>query len=227
MPASKIALFDLDDTLTDHAAAFALWAAEFSQATGIPHPWITEADARHAGARYAFFADIKETFGIQKSIAAQHVAYQERTAELVPHRPEVCAALEALTADGWSLGVVTNGSPAAQRTKLEVSRLDRFFTTVVISGDYGVRKPHEALFRLALDDLQADKDTWTAMIGDCLATDIAGGLRAGLHTIWVSHGRSRRRGDPVPHHTVHTTVDACEWLSVAVDVPPPLPALTH
>ncbi|MEU5958205.1 HAD-IA family hydrolase [Streptomyces sp. NPDC047525] len=210
--ALKVALFDLDATLTDHAAAFDLWAEEFAETTGFPLQWILQAEERHAGARHEFFKEIKETFGAQTSIAALHATYRQRSAEMVPHRPDVCAALEELVAGGWALGVVTNGAPDAQRTKLEVARLRRYFGSVVISGEIGVRKPDRALFQLALDELQADEDAWSVMVGDGLATDIEGGLRAGLHTVWVAAGRSRRPGDPTPTHTVDNVVEACTWL---------------
>lgn len=203
----RIALFDLDNTLTDHTTAFALWAAEFSEVTGIPVPWLMAAEERHAGARHTFFEEAKRTFGIHQSVAVLHRDYRSRCAELVPHRPEVCAAIEALAEDGWVLGVVTNGAPE-QRVKLEVAQLARYFDSVVISSDYGVRKPDAALFRLAMDELRAERDSQAVMVGDDLATDIEGGLRAGLLTVWVSGGRTRHPDAPVPTHTVRDVVEA-------------------
>ena len=119
----KAALFDLDSTLTDHAAAFAAWADEFADSTSIPLAWLMRAEACHAGARHAFFANLKDTFRLQRSIASLHTDYRRRSAELVPFRPEVCSALQQLADDGWAMGVVTNGSPDAQRLKLKVTRL--------------------------------------------------------------------------------------------------------
>ncbi|WP_432156228.1 HAD family hydrolase [Streptomyces sp. bgisy153] len=212
MAVRKVALFDLDSTLTDHAAAFRSWAEEFSAVTGIPVPWLVEAEVRHAGLRHAFFADVKATWDIPQSIARMHADYRRRSAELVPRRPDVCTAVQALTEDGWALGVVTNGAPDSQRLKLEVSGLAVHFTSVIISGEFGVRKPDKALFELALDELAAGPRTWSAMVGDCLATDIAGGQQAGLNTVWVSPSRRRRPRDPIPTHTVATVTDAAQWL---------------
>jgi putative hydrolase of the HAD superfamily len=208
----KAALFDLDNTLTDHSTAFGWWATEFSDATGIPRTWLMQAEERHNGARHRFFAEIKATYDIPDSVAALYVTYRRRSAELVPHRPQICSALEELVDDGWALGVVTNGAPDAQRLKLEVAGLQRYFGSVVISGEYGVRKPDEALLHVALDELRADETTWAAMVGDCLTTDIECGLRGGLVTVWVAAGRSLNDEDPVPTHTVGTTVEACRWL---------------
>ncbi|MFJ8785875.1 HAD family hydrolase [Streptomyces sp. NPDC102476] len=202
MTVRRTALFDLDNTLTDHTTAFALWAAEFSGATGVPVSCLMKAEARHDGARHRFFEEIKNVFGVRESIASLHGAYRQRSAELVPHRPEVCAAVKALVKDGWRLGVVTNGAPDAQRTKLEVVQLDQYFGSVVISGEYGVHKPDPELFRLALDELEAHAGARTAMVGDCLATDVEGGSRAGLHTVWVAGKRARLPSDPMHTRTV-------------------------
>ncbi|MDQ0765585.1 HAD family hydrolase [Streptomyces canus] len=225
MTVRRIALFDLDNTLTDHTTAFTLWAAEFSGATGVPVPWLLKAEERHDGARHRFFEEIKNVFGVRESIAALHGAYRQRSAELVPHRPEVCAAVKALVEDGWGLGVVTNGAPDAQRAKLEVAQLDQYFGSVVISGEYGVRKPDPELFRVALDELHARAGTGAAMVGDCLATDVEGGLRAGLHTVWVAGERARLPSDPMPTRTVQTVVEAVDWLRTAALSPARAPAL--
>lgn len=130
---------------------------------------------------------------------------------MVPHRPDVCAALEELLADGWALGVVTNGAPDAQRTELEVAHLRRYFGSVVISGEIGVRKPDRALFQLALDELHADEDAWSVMVGDNPAGDIGGGHGAGLRTIWV-------RGSPWPEELAgaHLALDATSPHALAV-----------
>lgn len=194
----KAALFDLDSTLTDHAAAFARWAEEFSASTGIPLSALMRAETCHVGARHAFFAEVKNTFGLRRSIASLHADYRRRSAELVPYRPEVCAALEQLADVGWELGVVTNGSPDAQRRKLEVARLTQHFGSFVISGEYDVRKPGEALFQVALDELGVDGPAHGVMTGGCLIADISGGLRAGLRTVWIANRRTRRDLDPEP-----------------------------
>ncbi|MEU6290278.1 HAD-IA family hydrolase [Streptomyces sp. NPDC046988] len=213
---SRVALFDLDDTLTDHATAFASWAREFSRSEGIPLSMLMRAESLHAGARHSFFADLKDAFKLRRSIASLHADYRLRSAELVPYRPEVCAALQQLADDGWALGVVTNGSPDAQRLKLEVARLTPYFGSVVISGEYGVRKPDPSLFHVALDELQAQDTVASFMVGDSLTADVAGGQLAGLQTVWISHGRTRRLKGPVPTRTAHEVVSAATALRTLV-----------
>ncbi|MEU0022254.1 HAD family hydrolase [Streptomyces sp. NPDC048664] len=213
----KAALFDLDSTLTDHATAFARWAEEFCASTGIPLSALMRAETLHGGARHAFFADLKSAFGLRRSIASLHADYRRRSAELVPYRPEVCTAMRQLADEGWELGVITNGSPDAQRRKLETARLTRYFVSVVISGEYGIRKPDGALFQVALDDLGVDDPAHAVMTGDCLIADIGGGQHAGLRTVWIAHGRTRQHLDPEPTHVAHDVVEAATWL---LDNPP-------
>ncbi|MET8816115.1 HAD family hydrolase [Streptomyces sp. NPDC004549] len=216
----KAALFDLDSTLTDHAAAFTAWAEEFCTSTGVPLPWLVQAETDHAGARHDFFAAVKTAFGLRLSIASLHADYRRRSAELVPYRPEVCTAMQQLVSSGWQLGVVTNGAPDAQRLKLKVARLTDYFSSVVISGEYGVRKPDPVLFQVALDELGVADPAHGVVTGDCLVADIGGGVRAGLHTVWIADGRTRRAPDPKPTHIAQNVVQAAEWLLGN----PPLPA---
>ncbi|MEU3355163.1 HAD family hydrolase [Streptomyces sp. NPDC037389] len=213
MPAlSKIVLFDLDDTLTCHRAAFAQWAQGFAQESGVPVRWLVEAEERWAGRRAAFFDEVQRTFGIDRSVLSMQAAYRRRTAELVPFRPEVCDALDRLVGEGWLMGLVTNGEAVAQRTKLHQARLTRFFPRgVVISSEIGLRKPDPALFRLALDDLGA-RDVTAYVVGDDLHADVHGALAARLIPVWVSHGRRLGPEDPQPAHVAEGVVDAIEWL---------------
>ncbi|MFK0017343.1 HAD family hydrolase [Streptomyces sp. NPDC091027] len=155
------------------------------------------------------------------SLVALHAQYRRRTAELVPHRPQVCTAIRSLREEGWRLGVVTNGDPATQRLKLRRARLDGLFEAVVISGEYGIRKPDPDLYRIALDALDTDSG---AMIGDDLDADIAGGARAGLHSVWVSGGRDLPAAGPVPDHTVRDVVDAVKLLREHAHAPLPASA---
>ncbi|MFD8258660.1 HAD family hydrolase [Streptomyces griseoluteus] len=207
----KAALFDLDDILTDQAAAFTAWAAEFADATGIPLPWLMRAETCHAGARHAF-TDLKETFKIQRSIASLHADHRQRSAEVVPVRPEVRCAVHQLVDDGWALGVVTTGSPNAQRRKLDVARLIHYFSSFVISGEYGIRKPSEALFQVVLDELGVDGPADGVMTGGCLLAVISGGQRAGLRIVWLANGRTRRGLDTEPTYVAPDVVETSDWL---------------
>ncbi|WP_369380441.1 HAD family hydrolase [Streptomyces sp. cg36] len=221
----RVALFDVDDTLTDRRAAFDLWAHEFAQRTSVPVQWLTATDMELAGRRTAFFARLKKTYpAVARSVAELHDQYRHRSAELVPFRPDVRDALGKVRAEGWAVGAVTNGEPAAQRLKLKTAQLDDLVDSVIVSGAYGIRKPDPRLFHLAIEDLRATADAEVWMVGDDLTTDIAGGQAAGINTVWLSHGRNRPVGAPEPSHTVHGVTEAASWLLARTGASPVCPA---
>jgi putative hydrolase of the HAD superfamily len=80
--------------------------------------------------------------------------------------------------------VISNSSFTAdtiRRTLADLGVADRF-EFVVSSADYGVRKPHKAIFEAALARLGLEPDeTWFA--GDNVAYDLQGGLGAGMFTV--------------------------------------------
>lgn len=216
--AASAALFDLDDTLIDHTSLFAAWAEEFAARYGIEVARIQDAERRHGGWRHRFFTDLKARFGIDASVDQLYRQYRRRIVGLVPHRDEVCTAVASLAEAGWRLGVVTNGDPQTQRAKLHASGLDAHFPTVIVSGEYGVRKPDPSLMRIALDDLGTHSGV---MIGDRLDTDVAGAKRAGLRAIWIAaDGRRPPRG-PVPDTVVPDVVQAVRRLLTPGHVPVP------
>ena len=75
--------------------------------------------------------------GLRDQIIVMHRA--ERVSWLVPY-DDAEKVLESVKTD-YPLAIVTNGSPAVQRFKLERSGLARHFSVVVASGDVGVGKP--------------------------------------------------------------------------------------
>ncbi|MFF4531606.1 HAD family hydrolase [Streptomyces sp. NPDC001407] len=224
-PASPVlaAVFDLDDCLVDTAGAFAAWSQCFADAHGVPVDEVRAVNALHAGLRHAFFADLRDRYTLKATITKLHADYRRDCAELTPYRPEVCRMIRALSDTGWRMAVLTNGSPDAQWIKLRRSGLHRFFPRhrVVISGDYGPRKPDRQLFDIALDSLRART---AAMVGDSLEDDIAGGGAAGLHTVWVSHGQPLQRGGARPDRVVATVTEAAHYLLTTTDLSMPIPA---
>ncbi|MEU8545363.1 HAD family hydrolase [Streptomyces sp. NPDC048717] len=207
----RIALIDLDDTLTDRAAAFTAWAQEFGAAHHIPEAWLHEADATHSGRRRDFFTLVKSVHGVPDTVDGLYTAFRRRTPQLTPHRPAVNTAVRQLASHGWTLAVITNGDTTAQHAKLAAARLTSLLPTVVISADHGVRKPDPALFHIALEQTGAGPTDTVWVIGDTLTTDIEGGNRTGLRTLWISHGRDHP-GGPLPSQTADDIVHACTWL---------------
>lgn len=104
-------------------------------------------------------------------------------------QPGALAVLEQLRRRGVRLGVVTNGSVAAQQQKLDASGIAPYLETCVISEAVGLRKPDPALFLVATSRLGVEPEA-CVFVGDHLEKDIVGAQRAGMRTVWLRHGRA-------------------------------------
>jgi putative hydrolase of the HAD superfamily len=96
----------------------------------------------------------------------------------------VIEMLEDLDRRSIRRAIISNSSFTAEtiaRTLADLEVGDRF-EFVVSSADYGVRKPHPAIFAAALSRLGlAPGEAWFA--GDDVAYDLHGGLAAGMFTV--------------------------------------------
>jgi putative hydrolase of the HAD superfamily len=104
--------------------------------------------------------------------------------------------LTALKGAGIPISLVTDLTTDIQYRKILFLELESFFDHIVTSEDSGRDKPDPASFLMALDQIKAPQErVW--MIGDNPLTDIKGGLKVGLTTLWKKNGSSLR--DLRPH----------------------------
>lgn len=121
---------------------------------------------------------------------------------LIDHAPEVLAKLKS---GGLKLGVISNSTfPSDYHiAELEMHGLNKYFDFTVFSCDFGFRKPHTGLFRLALERLSLEPGE-TLYIGDRLREDVAGAKAAGLKAVLkFKSGRDysyQIQPDAVIHH---------------------------
>ena len=151
------------------------------------------------GSRRRIVAGAFEHLGLAQPELAEQLAdaYSwEREARMEP-LPGALDALDAFRARGIRLGLVTNGSSAFQRGKVERFGLGGYFEAVVVEGEMGYGKPDPRSFVAALAQLGADASaTW--MVGDNLSADVAGAQAAGLRAVWVDiHERGLPEGSGV------------------------------
>jgi putative hydrolase of the HAD superfamily len=94
-----------------------------------------------------------------------------------------------LLAERYRLGVVSNypSAPLVART-LERFGILRFFSAVVVSGEFGWLKPHPSIFREALSRLGAQAER-ALFVGDDLRNDVKGPKALGFRTAWFTPGR--------------------------------------
>lgn len=115
--------------------------------------------------------------------------------------------LDALAAD-HALGVVTNGPPGMQTTKLEAAGLADYFETVVFAGHDAAPKPDPEPFEVALDTLDSYPSR-AVHVGNSLSSDVAGAHAAGLQSVWVP-AENGVEPDPEPHYAFESLVGLAE-----------------
>ena len=112
--------------------------------------------------------------------------------------PGALEVLQAFRAEGRALALITNGTKASQRAKIDRFDLGRLFDLILVEEEFGVGKPDPAVYRHALQSLALDPAS-TVMVGDNWAWDIVGAARVGIAPVWVNREkRPRPAGDPVP-----------------------------
>jgi len=203
-------LVDLDDTVIDYGGsavpswrAVCAWAAP--QVPGLTpdalyaaidrvRRWYWSDPERHREGRADLRAASRRI--VQRALAelghdhptlAQTIAERYRTLrdESVRMLDGAVEALQRWRARGVRLGLVTNGTAADQRAKIDRFDLARHFDHILIEGEFGCGKPDVRVYRAALDALRArPEETW--FVGDNLEWDVAAPQRLGLYGIWIN-----------------------------------------
>ena len=109
------------------------------------------------------------------------------------YRKEISDALEPLAGieafiqelrSTYRVGLLTNGSVLAQRSKIEQLGWEELFDTTLVTGELPAGKPDTAAFDALLDGLGTAANE-TVYIGDTPLDDIEGATESGLYAIQV------------------------------------------
>ncbi|MEU7990103.1 HAD family hydrolase [Streptosporangium canum] len=213
----RLALFDLDNTLIDLDSAFQIWVREFAGERGLGREavdWLIALDREGFPHREVFFTKLREHFVLPDSVKDLWHDYRNRMPHLVRCRPEVLDGLAELRANGWMVGIVTNGTADNQLGKIQRTGLAEAVDAYALSGVEGIRKPETGLFEIAAKRCGASLTGGGWMIGDHLVADIGGGQAAGLRTIWID-----RRTWPDHEHTAdHVVTDVLRAMDILYDL---------
>lgn len=94
--------------------------------------------------------------------------------------------LQALRAQGYQLGLISNGGDDADiQTLIDQAELRTYFDVILTSAAQGIRKPNPRIFLNALERLSLPPSQ-AAMVGDSLGADILGARNAGVFSIWIT-----------------------------------------
>lgn len=194
---SLVILIDLDDTLTDRAAAFDAWAVLFLERNDRPRSELASLrafDQRGIRPREEFFRLVLTHLGLKSDVAVELASYRAMTGVPTLH-VGVRERLTSIRADGGVVVVLSNGKSETQRRKLESTGLVNSVDDVVISEEVGVAKPDSRIFEIAVARVGASaRDDWIWMVGDNPDADIYSALKAHLRAAWVNP-----RGEPWRH----------------------------
>ncbi len=94
----------------------------------------------------------------------------------------------------FRMGLVTNGIGMTQRGRIDRLDLARYFDVVAISGELGISKPDPRIFDHTLATMRVIDRSEVVMIGDSLASDIAGASNAGIDSIWFNPAGNSTNG---------------------------------
>jgi putative hydrolase of the HAD superfamily len=95
--------------------------------------------------------------------------------------PYVREVLDVLR-DRYPLAIVTDAQSTYARSELHKVGLLGYFDPIIVSGDYGFRKPDSRLFQLALDGMAVAAEN-ALYVGNDMYRDIYGAREAGLSTV--------------------------------------------
>jgi putative hydrolase of the HAD superfamily len=107
--------------------------------------------------------------------------------------PGIFELLDTLESNGIKTGILSNTifSSSVLKEELAKHNLAHRFSFVISSGDYGVRKPHRHIFRIAVKKMKLEPENiW--FIGDKPDYDVRGALDAGLYPVWYNWRKEPR-----------------------------------
>jgi HAD superfamily hydrolase (TIGR01509 family) len=208
---TKLALFDLDNTLIDRSELFGEWALDFLRGHDRDDEhelvWLVEQDGDGLTPKDAFFEAVRSRYEIDAAtdelVAAYYATYPLFTRPLTAG---LSAALATLRSDGWRLGIVTNGPPMQEQV-VDRAGLRDLVDAVCVSATIGRRKPDPQIFRVAAERCGTDlSGAW--MIGDSATHDIRGAVASGIDSVWVARDRDWSETAYQPTLIAKTVTDA-------------------
>ncbi|MBN2809633.1 MAG: HAD family hydrolase [Deltaproteobacteria bacterium] len=106
--------------------------------------------------------------------------------------------------DRYRLAIVSDGQTAYARPELNAVELSQYFNPVIISGDFGYRKPDKRLFRKALTALAMTPDE-VLFIGNDMYRDVHGPRKLGIRTVFFRSNQGQQEKEGVqPDYIIHS-----------------------
>jgi len=191
-----VVIFDLDQTLVDRNATFINFLREqrirYAEQLGEVNSdeyirFVLTLDNNGYADKVTIYQRVAQEFGLAAEMG--NALYEDYLAQyglqpvLFPHVHDLLTRLSKR----FRLGMITNGRTLGQTRKIELTQIDGYFETIVISETEGIKKPDVRIFERCLKrmDVMADRAIY---IGDNPVNDIDAPRSMGMKTIWLDHG---------------------------------------
>jgi putative hydrolase of the HAD superfamily len=202
----RAVLFDLDDTLFDHAGcarcaleavhrghdawartAFEDFARAHARILEVLHQDVLAGRRTIDDAREARFRQLLVEAGAADDQAVARAAAARYRAEYIATRRAVAgaAALLAHVRARLAVGIVTNNLRDEQVEKLRSCGLEAHVDVLVASEEVGIAKPDPAIFEIAVERLGCGVED-VVMVGDSWEADVLGARAAGIAPLWFN-----------------------------------------
>lgn len=96
----------------------------------------------------------------------------------------------------YKMGVISNSLADVQYGKIKTLGLQTYLSCVVLSEEYGIRKPDPRIFHHAAGLLHVQSSE-CLFVGDSFFADVIGAKAAGMLACWLKHADS-----PLPDHQI-------------------------
>jgi putative hydrolase of the HAD superfamily len=116
--------------------------------------------------------------------------------------PDVKAVLDKL-APRFPLAVVSDAQSAWALPEMRAVGIEEYFNPVIISSDYGFRKPDRRLFQAALDGIGAKPED-VLFVGNDMYRDVSGAGEIGMKTVFFLSNQGRQEMEGVkPEYIIY------------------------
>ena len=136
--------------------------------------------------------------GIAEELARDFPVNRRKRHILFPETREV---LEKLNGH-FKLALITNGTPSIQWEKIRGGKLESYFDTIIISGEFSTKKPDPVLFKAALDQMNIVAGE-AIVAGDKLESDIEGANQSGIRSVLINRSKDELPERPVADFIIH------------------------
>ncbi|CAN5340766.1 HAD family hydrolase [soil metagenome] len=199
-PMPRLILFDLDNTLCDHATSRSLrvrhaFAPFFANETDLGQA-VQEAVTRSMEGT-THFPGILEQYGADANAAEaareRYVSDRYRGLELYSDALHTIEKVKQVA----SIGMITNGPTDIQQPKIDLLQIEHLFPFILISESVGIWKPDPAIFHMALEKAGIAAED-AVYVGDSPVADVPGAKAAGMRSVWINCAGIDWPGDEPP-----------------------------